>query len=200
MSFFDSTKNFGTAMLIAGLIAALLSIAAIVLEALSDDGVNLGFIVGSIGDVIYGLMIAGMGVKVRNGEISKKIELLGQFIMVVGAGFFVTSLFGGIGQALNSAIVDGVVTIIIGIVVAFIVTWIAKKIMDGNATTLDKIIWVLLLVIFVIMILASLFGILAVLGGIMGILAAIASLCYVIVYIFLLITLVSDEVKKEMGI
>lgn len=201
MSFFDNPKNFGTAMLIAGLIAALVSLIGIISEALSSD-VSVGLIIVAVGALIYGLMIAAIGQKIRVGEISQKIKILGSFIAVVGAGFIVKGFFSMIGVTVDNADDLGIAVagFFVALILGIIAIYISRTITDGQTTTMDRIFWIILLVIFVIMIIASLIGILSVLDGeIIGALTAVASICNVVVYASLLVVLLSDDVKKELG-
>ncbi len=200
MSFFDDTKNFGTMMLAVGLIAALISLIGIISELFSSD-ISVGDIVIAIGSLIYGVMIAGVGARVRNGEISQKIQILGWFVAVIGAGFIVVGLFDMAGLIIDNAdnTASAIGGFIISLILGLITVWIAKKMMDGKTTTIDRVIWLLLLVIFVLMILASIIGMFSVFGGLIGILTAVASFLYVIIYLSLLVYLLSDDVKRELG-
>ncbi|UAL08224.1 MAG: hypothetical protein KRP56_02970 [Candidatus Methanogranum gryphiswaldense] len=201
MSFFDNPKNFGTAMLLAGLIAALVSLIGIISEALSSD-VSVGLIIVAVGALIYGLMIAAIGQKIRVGEISQKIKILGSFIAVVGAGFIVKGFFSMIGETVDNADDLGIAVVgfFVALILGIIAIYISRTITDGQTTTMDRVFWIVLLVIFVIMIIASLVGIFSILdGGAIGILNAVASICNVVVYASLLVVLLSDDVKKELG-
>jgi hypothetical protein len=201
MSFFDNPKNFGTAMLLAGLIAALVSLIGIISEALSSD-VSVGLIIVAAGALIYGLMIAAVGQKIRVGEISQKIKILGSFIAVVGAGFIVKGFFSMIGETIDTPDDIGVAVagFVISLILGIIAIYISRTITDGQTTTMDRVFWIVLLVIFIIMIIASLVGIVSFLdGGAIGILNAVASICNVVVYASLLVVLLSDDVKKELG-
>lgn len=198
MSFFNEPKTFGLAMFVVGILSVIASIVSVVLY----DNVPASFVIATIGSVIYGLMIAGMGIKVKSGDISGNIAILGSFVSLVGAGYFITALFSGVGLIVASSIGVGIIAIIIGIIIAFILIFISKKITDGVSTSLDKIIWILLLLIFAVLIIFNLitgFGNLFH-GGAYSIIAGLANLCYVIVYAFLLFAVLSDDVKNEMGI
>lgn len=201
MSFFDNPKNFGTAMLLAGLISALVSLIGIITEALDSDR-DIGLIVISAGVLIYGLMIAAVGQKIRVGEISQRIKILGSFIAVVGAGFIVKGFFSMIGESLDSDLAGGVVFFFISLILGIVAMYISRTITDGQTTTMDRVFWIILMVIFVIMIILSIAEMISAFDGesvAIGILNAIAGLCNVIVYVSLVVVLMTDDVKKELG-
>ncbi len=201
MSFFDNPKNFGTAMLLAGLISALVSLIGIITEALDSDR-DIGLIVISAGVLIYGLMIAAVGQKIRVGEISQRIKILGSFIAVVGAGFIVKGFFSMIGESLDSDLAGGVVIFFISLILGIVAMYISRTITDGQTTTMDRVFWIILMVIFVIMIILSIAEMISAFDGesvAIGILNAIAGLCNVIVYVSLVVVLMSADVKKELG-
>jgi hypothetical protein len=201
MSFFDNPKNFGTAMLLAGLISALVSLVGIITEALDSDR-DIGLIVISAGVLIYGLMIAAVGQKIRVGEISQRIKILGSFIAVVGAGFIVKGFFSMVGETLDSDLAGGVVIFFISLILGIVAMYISRTITDGQTTTMDRVFWIILMVIFVIMIILSIAEMISAFDGesvAIGVLNAIAGLCNVIVYVSLVVVLMSDDVKKELG-
>lgn len=197
MSFFDDTNNFGKVLTIAGLIMALASLASIIIAAVDHYGA--GYIVSLVGTLIYGLMIAGVGRKVLSGEVSRKINVLGSFVAVVGAGFIVQGFFTMIGFIIRGDASAGAVEFIISLILGLITMYIAKTVTDGKTSTLDRLFWFLLLIIFAIMFILSLMGIFSEWSTIPGALEAISSLFLMLVYVFLILMLLSDDVKQEMG-
>lgn len=197
MSFFDDTNNFGKVLTIAGLIMALASLASIIVAAVDHYGA--GYIVSLVGTLIYGLMIAGVGRKVLSGEVSRKINVLGSFVAVVGAGFIVQGFFTMIGFIIWGDASAGAVEFIISLILGLITMYIAKTVTDGKTSTLDRLFWFLLLIIFAIMFILSLMGIFSGWSTIPGALEAISSLFLMLVYVFLILMLLSDDVKREMG-
>lgn len=198
MSFFEEPKNAGLAIIIVGILQIIGGIIAIILGAMqyevSEDQVyTIGAAVSGIGTVICGFLFFAYGKKVRSGAISAKIDILAQFVRIVG----VITIIGGVFSAIGG-IVDGVdlgseiVSAIISIILGLIILWIAGKINDGKQTTGDKIIWILLLVIFVIEIILAILLIITIIGIIIGI-------CNLIIYVFMLMLLLSSDVKAEMG-
>lgn len=97
----------------------------------------------------------------------------------------------------------GVVEIVIGLIFGLILMWIAKRITDGTADTLDKIIWIILVIVFLVLTIVSLIGIftpfLVDMDIIDIVIAAVLSLCNFILYAFLLVAVLSNDVKSKMG-
>lgn len=203
MSFFDNPKNFGIAAIIIGAVSLISGLVAIVNGALADP-IATGSVVAAVGTLIFGILILGVGIPVYKGEESNKLNILGLFVRVIGIATIVTYLFSGAGQIIDESLVTGVGWIIIGIIFGLILIWAAGKIVDGSADTMDKIIWILLLVAFAILTIVSLVGIFTPFltdGAILDqALLAILSLFEFILYAFLLVAVLSDDVKRAMGI
>ena len=77
------------------------------------------------------------------------------------------------------------------------ILWIHKKITDGNISTFDRIMWILLLVIFVICFISSFFGI----GGSGLALAVniIVAICDIVIYLFMIAFMLDNSVKAKFG-
>ena len=90
----------------------------------------------------------------------------------------------------ETALATFVVWIILGIIIA----WIGGKVNDGKTTNFDKILWIILLIIFVILFIGSLLGI----GG--DVVDIVKAICYAIVYLFMIIFMFDEDVRKKMGI
>lgn len=194
MSFFDNPRNAGLALMIVSIIDIIGGIALIILGAIGYEGYNtVHSIILGVGEIICGALMFMYGQKVRGGAISAKIEILAQFVRVIGVITIIGGIFAAIaniaiGVDLGASIVGAIVAIILGLIIMFI----GSKINDGKQTIGDKIIWIILLIAFVIMILIAIVEIISIIGIINGI-------CDLIVYIFMLILLVDPEVKKEMN-
>ncbi|MGN0098408.1 MAG: hypothetical protein ACI38Y_03665 [Candidatus Methanomethylophilaceae archaeon] len=148
-------------------------------------------IVVAIGLIITAVIYFKYGSKVRSGAISAKIDILASFVNVVGVISVINGVFKVIAGLAGdrSLIADGVVGIILGLIVCYC----GKKINDGKETTLDKILWIILLVIFVIYILVNIMALIAFpIGTLLGI-------CRIIIYVFMTLLLLDGEVKKAMG-
>ena len=191
MSFFDEPKNAGLAMIVVAIVQVIAAIANIVVSATAEGGIYFAGIIIAIGLLITSVIYFKYGSSVRSGAISAKIDILASFVNVIGViaiinGFF--NVIAGIAGA-SGYVGSGIIGIILGLVICYC----GKKINDGKETTLDKILWIILLVIFVIEILANIVMLIGFpIGTLMGI-------CGIIIYVFMTLLLLDGEVKKAMG-
>ena len=191
MSFFDQPKNAGLAMIVVAIVEVIAAIINIVAEPTADDGIDFSGIIVAIGLIITAVIYFKYGSQVRSGAISAKIDILASFVNVVGVISIVNGVFQIIAGVAGGAglIGNGVINIIIGLIICFC----GKKINDGKETTLDKIIWIILLVVFIIEILANIVMLIGFpIGTLMGI-------CGIIIYVFMTLLLLDGDVKKAMG-
>ena len=191
MSFFDQPKNAGLAMIVVAIVEVIAAIINIVAAATADDGIDFSGIIVAIGLIITAVIYFKYGSQVRSGAISAKIDILASFVNVVGVISIVNGVFQIIAGVAGGAglIGNGVINIIIGLIICFC----GKKINDGKETTLDKIIWIILLVVFVIEIRANIVILIGFpIGTLMGI-------CRIIIYVFMTLLLLDGDVKKAMG-
>lgn len=199
MSFLDNTKTAGTALWIVGIlmiISALLTIICGVVDDEMNDHV-IGWVILGIGSLICALVYFAFGKSVKSGEVSDKFDIVTKFVYVVGY----TTIIGGVFAALCGFGFDDIggylVSGIINIVLGFVILWIHKKITDGNISTFDRIMWILLLVIFVICFISSFFGI----GGSGLALAVniIVAICDIVIYLFMIAFMLDNSVKAKFG-
>ncbi len=199
MSFLDNTKTAGTALWIVGIlmiISALLTIICGVVDDEMNDHV-IGWVILGIGSLICALVYFAFGKSVKSGEVSDKFDIVTKFVYVVGY----TTIIGGVFAALCGFGFDDIggylVSGIISIVRGFVILWIHKKITDGNISTFDRIMWILLLVIFVICFISSFFGI----GGSGLALAVniIVAICDIVIYLFMIAFMLDNSVKAKFG-
>ncbi len=196
MSFFDNTKIAGWALFFAGL---LMIVSALVgfYDAFAEHegaGDQIGYLVIAIGALIGGLIYFGFGNSVRTGAISEKIEIVARLVLTVGTCTIVAAFFGIIGQVLIEVGDLGAIGMqILSFIFGLILLWIGKTINDGKTTTFDKILWIVLVVVFIILFLVNLFGIVPI-----G-LSSISAILMAIIYLFLLVFMFDDDVKKKMG-
>ncbi|MGI6472323.1 MAG: hypothetical protein ACOX1N_04585 [Candidatus Methanomethylophilaceae archaeon] len=202
MSFFDNPKNFGLAAIVIGAVSMLAGIVGIVKGVLADP-IATGIVVAAVGTILYGVLILGVGLPVYKGEESDKLTILGMFVRFVGLATIVVGVFTGAGQIIDDSLAVGVTTIVIQAVLGLVLIWIAGRIVDGSVDTLDRIVWIILLVVFAILTVFALVGIfipffaeLAVLDLLVEV---VLSLCQFILYAFLLVSVLSNEVKSAMG-
>jgi len=203
MSLLDKPKNFGLAAIVIGIVSLLIGIMAIVNEAISDD-IAFGAIIAAVGTIIYGMLILGIGLPIYRGEDTNALSILGKFVGVIGLATIVVGIFSGAGSIVEGNIGTGVVSIIVGIVFGIILIWVAKKIVDGYADLMDSIIWFILLVVFIVLTIVSLVGIITPFMGefvlLDAVFVAVLSFCEFILYAFLLMAVLSKDVKTAMGI
>lgn len=183
MSFFNDPENAGLALIVVGILTIILNLALIVLGVL-DDPIDWKAIVAAIGSIIGGFLYFKYGSKVRGGAISQKIDILGEFVKVVAIVEIITGIF-----LLPGSVGSGILAIILGL----IILWASKKISDGKVGTIDKIIWIILLIVFVLSLLGGIFSLLVFPVG------TISGICYIIISLFMIFLLIDGDVKKQMG-
>lgn len=206
-SMFDNTKIVGGAFFIVGvlqIVAAILVIIAGFGDPATIDGEPVEHwkeicIVSGVGSLICACLYFFFAVKVFNGTISKKINILASYVRIVGVITIISGIFSAIGVfvaggGLGASLVTAIITIIIGLIIMFI----AGKIVDGEQTVGDKIIWIILLVVFVIKLIVEA---LAVIGSfnplsIGGIIEGVAG---VIIALFMIAFLFDSDVKSDMN-
>lgn len=202
MSFFDNPKNFGLAAVIIGIVSLITGIVNAVNAAIADPMLE-GALVASVGTILYGILILGIGLPIYRGEDTNTLSILGKFVRFVGVATIVVNIFIGAGQIVDGDTAVGATTIVVGLILGLILIWIAGRIVDGKVDTLDRIVWIILVVVFLILTIFSLVGIFTAFMGDAEILdkalRSILSLCEFILYIFLLIGVLSDDVKTKMG-
>lgn len=199
MSFLTNPKTAGGAFEVIGIIELIGGIFAII-SGFIDENVDLKFaaVVG-IGAIICGLLVAFYGIKVLNGVISEKIDILAAYVRVVGVVTIINGIFLAIAMIIIGAdILSEAVGAIIAIIVGLIIIFISTKINDGKQTTGDKIIWILLLIFFIIDVIASILSIIAGFDP-FSLSTIVTGICAAIAYIFMVILLFDSDVKKEMG-
>ena len=189
MSFLDNPKNAGTVLWIIGILNIVLGLVSIVFGVLKIENTDLvNGVVSGIGGIIVGILYFGFGKSIRSGEISEKWDILTRFVLVTAMATAIGGIFsytGDFGSYIGN--------LVISLIVALIVFWIYKRMTDGKTDTLDKILWVLLLVVFI---LAAIGDILILIAFPIGTIMGIAGL---IVDLFMILALLDNDVKAKMG-
>lgn len=196
MSFFDNTKIAGWALFFAGLLMIISAIIGFYSAIVDHDGAGdqIGYLIIALGALISGLIYFGFGNSVRNGSISQKIDVVARLVITVASCTVVASFFGIIGQVLiDVGDLGAIGRYILWFIFGLVIAWIGKKINDGKTTTFDKIIWIILVVVFVILFLVNLLGIVPI-----GI-SSISAILSAIIYLFMLVFMFDNDVKKQMG-
>jgi hypothetical protein len=188
MSFFTEPKNAGLALIIVAILNIIAGIVGVYDGA--TNGFDTGVVVAAVGTIICAIVILLFGMNLKNGMFSK-IEIVSNYVKVIG----VTTIIGGIfflGYLANG--VDGVVvTAIVTIIFGLIIMWCASKIGDGKVEFVDKIIWIILVLIMILCILTSIVSLLDFFVG------TIIAICDIIIYVFMLLLLLDGDVKSKMG-
>ena len=194
MSFFDNTKIAGWGLFICAILTIISAIISIYNGAVKEGDDRLALVVAGIGALLAGFIYFGFGNSVRTGAISEKIEIVARLVLTVGTCTIVAAFFGIIGQVLIEVGDLGAIGMqILSFIFGLILLWIGKTINDGKTTTFDKILWIVLVVVFIILFLVNLFGIVPI-----G-LSSISAILMAIIYLFLLVFMFDDDVKKKMG-
>ncbi len=188
MSFLDNPKNAGTVLWIIGILNIVLGLVSIVMGVVDDKTDLVYGIINGIGGIIVGIIYFGFGKSIRAGEISEKWDILTRFVLVTAMAIAIGGIFG-----YNADLGTYAVNIVISLIVALIVFWVYKRMTDGQVDTLDKILWIILLVLFVISAIGDIIMLIAFpIGTIMGIAGLIVDL-------FMILALLDSDVKAKMG-
>ncbi|MDR0523487.1 MAG: hypothetical protein LBG62_03600 [Candidatus Methanoplasma sp.] len=191
MSFFDNNQNVGLALIVIGLINL---IAGIVSAAWEHTGSSIAY---GIGSVITGILILLYGIKVRNGS-NDKVAIVSGLVGTIGLATILSAIFNAIGAYTASddvTLVAAIGAVILSIIIGLIYLWVASKIAGANKNVISKIVWVLLLIVSVLGAIGSLIG--AISGNPIAI---ITGLAWFVVYVYVLIAALSNEVKSSMGV
>jgi len=189
-----SAKNAGLAFMI----AAILSIIDAAIAVYIGRDYITPYIVLAVGSVICALLYFVYGNKVRTGVISDKPQILAEYVKIVGIVTIIGAVFAAIfAYMLTGSLGASLTGLLVGIIFGVIILIMAMKINDGKQTTGDKLIWIILLIAFVILLLAS---ILEIISGIVTITGIFSGICHLIIYSFMILLLIDEDVKSAMGI
>ncbi|WII07820.1 hypothetical protein PED39_01100 [Methanomassiliicoccales archaeon LGM-RCC1] len=197
MGFFSEPKHAGTAYVIVAILQILGALISIILAAMDAEIALVPVVISGIGAIIAGVIMFGYGNKVRTGVISDKVEILAQFVRIVGIVMIITAVFECIakvveGMDLGTEMYTAIITIVLGLIVIFC----ASKINDGKKTGGDKVIWIFLLLIFIVEILLA---ILTIVVGLILIIPAIIGICNLVLYGCMFALLIDNDVKNAMN-
>jgi len=200
-SFFDNTKTVGIAFLIVGIILIVSAIFSIAMGFIEVDAETKGdvkdwtlyCVIGGIGSLICAALYTMFALKVFNGSMTAKIEILASYVRIVGLTVALGGIFDGVasivgGQDAAAALAGAIMAVVIGLIIMFI----ASKINDGKETVGDSIIWIILLIAFVILLVISVLEIITIIGIIDGV-------AHLIIALFMIAFLFDADVKKKMN-
>lgn len=200
MSFVDNQKLVGTAFTIIGILFIIAALVQLV-GAFSEEGWTniLGAVIAAIGAILAAILYFKYGNSVRKEELTGKLNILGSYVLVVGVTTVIVNIFAAIGGIIGKiSFWDSLIMVILGI----IVIWAGKKITDGKETAIDKILWIILTIVFLVLFVLNFVGIFGSFGSgeaLTIIISFITSVCYAVVFLFMLLYMFDGEVKKGMG-
>lgn len=185
MSFFDNPKNASLALMV---LAVLELIGAVVAIVASFNPFVIGNLLVGIGALICAVLYFAFAKKVAT---MAKIDILANYIILFG----LINIIGGV-----FSVVVSIGAAIVGIIIGVIVILVGKRINDGQVDTLDKIIWIVLMLLFILSFIGSLGMFIGIGGDILNILVVVASaVANLVVSIFMILLLLDPEVKQKMG-
>ena len=188
MSFFDDTKNFG----LLAMVIALINVAGAVLFFFNEDINEVWRTIAGIGGILSSLLMLAAGYSIFSGTIPgfmlrifpegarSKFGVLTGYTTAIG----VASIIG-----LGVSIADIVAGVVIGVLILFVV-WIITNDRKG---VVDRIIWVILLVLYFLGILIGV--IIAISGG----LNIVSGICVSLLYLMAFLYLFDPAVKRKFG-
>lgn len=190
MSFFTEPKNAGLALMIVAVLNIIAGIVGIYDGA--TGGFDTGAVVVAIGAIVCALVIFGFGRSIASAMLSK-IEIVSGYVKVVGLTTIIGGIFG-LGYIANDGMAIGAIGLaVVMLVIGLIIMWVASRIGDGKVDTLDRVIWIILVVLMIFLIIGSIINLLDFFVG------TIIAICDIIIYVFLLSLLLDGDVKSKMG-
>ena len=191
MSFFDETKNAGLTLLI----IALLGIIFAVITVFAFDGYKdaatwkkivwiVGAVLGSAVYVILGLDIMNGSCRFQIGNLFSDVTSKFGVLVALTAGFGIAEIINSLFAVIAGFDVGGQIGSIVVGVLFIVMAWL---LVDGQEDA-RKVVWIILLILYIIMLIFSILACLVLIGIPMLILS-----------IFLVVFLVSPEVKSKCG-
>ncbi len=192
--------------MVLGLINLIGAVAALV-GVVTEEKIQASAAVACIGPIIMAILYFRFGVSIKNGGVSKKIDILAYFVRLAGIGFIINSVFALWNTFENNEVGVALGALIIDIIIGLIIIFVAGRINDGKQDAGDTATWLILVVLFAIsaiMAIAAVVGIFLHLGDLKldltildNVLLPIVNL---IIAIFMFILLFDSDVKREMNI
>jgi len=208
MSFFKENRTAGIALMVLGLINLIGAVAALV-GVVTEEKIQVSAAVACIGPIIMAILYFRFGVSIKNGGVSKKIDILAYFVRLAGLGFIINAVFALWNTFENSDIGVALGGLVLNIIIGLIIIFIAGRINDGKQDAGDTATWLILVVLFAI---SAISAIIAVIGiffdAIDGKIAldltildnVLLPIVNLIIAIFMFILLFDSDVKREMNI
>ena len=204
MSFFKENRTAGIALIILGVINLIGALATLVGVVTAKDGIIASAAVSCIGPIIMAVLYFRFGVSVKNGTISKKIDILAYFVRLAGLGMIINAIFNLWNAWETAGFGAAIIGVIISIVLGLIILAISARINDGKQDTLDKVIWIILVVIFALAVLGNILSVIGIFTASITLDLSILSVVVLpivnlIIDIFMLLLLFDSDVKREMN-
>lgn len=204
MAFFDNQDHAGLALLIMAIVSIVMAIVTIVWEIVDGGDIVIANIIMAIGTLVGGFLYLAFAQRVRGnsgnnafsdklglsgGAITDKFDIVVEFVHVFAFATIVSGIFEIIAGILNTSIIGtGIIDVIVGLIVLFLY----KKITDGKESLVDKIVWIILLILFI----------LTIIGGVIALLGIITipiGICMMIIGVFMVMALLDNDVKAKFG-
>ena len=204
MAFFDNQSHAGLALLLLAIVSIVMAIVTIVWEVVDGGDIILANVIMAVGTLLGGFLYLAFAQRVRGqsgsnivsdklgvsgGALNDKFDIVCEFVKVYAMVRIVAGVFEIIAGILNNSLLaNGVIDIIIGLIVLFLY----KKITDGKDSLVDKIVWIILLILFL----------LTIIGGVIalfGIITIPLGICMMIIGVFMFMALLDKDVKAKFG-
>ena len=204
MAFFDNQDHAGLALLILAIVSIVMAIVTMIWEVVDGSDIQVANIIVAVGTLIGGFLYLAFAQRVRGqtgsniisdklgvsgGALNDKFDIICEFVKVFAMVRIVGGVFEIIGGIFNNALLaNGVIDIIIGVIALFLY----KKITDGKDSVVDKIVWIILLILFLLTIIGGLLLCITIIGIPLGI-------CALIIGVFMFMGLLDNDVKAKFG-
>ena len=204
MAFFDNQDHAGLALLILAIVSIVMAIVTMIWEVVDGSDIQVANIIVAVGTLIGGFLYLAFAQRVRGqtgsnvisdklgvsgGALNDKFDIICEFVKVFAMVRIVGGVFEIIGGFFNNSLLaNGVIDIIIGVIALFLY----KKITDGKDSVVDKIVWIILLILFL----------LTIIGGVIalfGIITIPIGICMMIIGVFMFMGLLDSDVKAKFG-
>ena len=181
-----------------------MAIVTMIWEVVDGSDIQVANIIVAVGTLIGGFLYLAFAQRVRGqtgsniisdklgvsgGALNDKFDIICEFVKVFAMVRIVGGVFEIIGGFFNNALLaNGVIDIIIGVIALFLY----KKITDGKDSVVDKIVWIILLILFL----------LTIIGGVIalfGIITIPIGICMMIIGVFMFMGLLDSDVKAKFG-
>ena len=189
MAFTDNTRNFG----ILAIIVAVIGLASGVAVFFDDEIESKWRTIAGVGTIIANIVMLLAGYAIFSGNIPMFMDKL--FPEGPSTKFGVlTGYTAAIGVASIVGLGSSIMEIVMGVLVGLVLLFIVRILTNDRKGIVEKILWVILLVVYFLGIIGS---ILAIFSG--SVIDTIVGLCGCLMYLLAFIYLFDESVKKKFG-